>query len=213
MSELIFQDWGLIDYKQALEKQLALVEDVAAQMSKGYLIFCSHPPVVTLGRKTQQGDITSWDGPVIEISRGGRATYHGPSQLVVYPIYNLDFDGKKDIHAYLRKLEQAIVETLKHYRVEAIGKSLQEKSITEKDEETGVWVGRQKIASLGIAVKKWVSFHGAAINLDEDPRAFVGMKPCGFSSDVMISLEKLSGQKINRPEFSQLLKEKLMTVL
>jgi lipoyl(octanoyl) transferase len=213
MSELIFQDWGLIDYKQALEKQLALVEDVAAQMSKGYLIFCSHPPVVTLGRKTQQGDITSWDGPVIEISRGGRATYHGPSQLVVYPIYNLDFDGKKDIHAYLRKLEQAIVETLKHYRVEAIGKSLQEKSITEKDEETGVWVGRQKIASLGIAVKKWVSFHGAAINLDEDPRAFVGMKPCGFSSDVMISLEKLSGQKINRPEFSQLLKEKMMRVL
>jgi lipoyl(octanoyl) transferase len=213
MSELIFQDWGLIDYKQALEKQLALVEDVAAQKSKGYLIFCSHPPVVTLGRKTQQEDITSWDGPVIEISRGGRATYHGPSQLVVYPIYNLDFDGKKDIHAYLRKLEQAIVETLKHYRVEAIGKSLQEKSITEKDEETGVWVGRQKIASLGIAVKKWVSFHGAAINLDEDPRAFVGMKPCGFSSDVMISLEKLSGQKINRPEFSQLLKEKMMRVL
>lgn len=217
MSELIFQDWGLIDYEQALAKQLTLVEDVAAQKSKGYLIFCSHPHVVTTGRKTQQGDVTSWDGPVIEISRGGRATYHGPSQLVVYPIYNLDFDGKKDIHAYLRKLEQAIVDTLIHYQIEAVGKSLQEKSADQntiqKEEETGVWVGRQKIASLGIAVKKWVSFHGAAINLDEDPRAFMGMKPCGFSSDVMVSLEKLAGRKIERSEFGQLLKEKLMLVL
>lgn len=217
MSELIFQDWGLIDYEQALSKQLVLAEEVAAENSKGYLIFCSHPHIVTLGRKTQEGDVTSWDGPVIEISRGGRATYHGPSQLVVYPIYNLDFDGKKDIHAYLRKLEQAIVDTLAHYKVEALGKSLQEKSTSQntvqKEEETGVWVGRQKIASLGIAVKKWVSFHGAAINLDEDPRAFMGMKPCGFSSDVMVSLEKLTGKKIDRQEFSQLLKQKLQATL
>lgn len=213
MSELIFQDWGLIDYEQALSKQLSLAEGVAAQKSKGYLIFCSHPHVVTLGRKTQEGDVTSWDGPVIEISRGGRATYHGPSQLVVYPIYNLDYDGKRDIHAYLRKLEQAIVDVLKHYKVEAVGKSLQEKSKDEKEEETGVWVGRQKIASLGIAVKKWVSLHGTAINLDEDPRAFLGMKPCGFSSDVMVSLEKLVDQKVDRTEFSQLLKEKLLKTL
>jgi len=208
---LNFEDWGLIDYEKALEKQLEKVNQVSESQSEnfGFLVFCSHPAVVTLGRKTQPGDVFGWQGPVIEISRGGRATYHGPSQLVVYPILKI-----KDIGKYLRTIEDAIIETINEYGVEAVGKTLQKKTeVEDATEETGVWVGRQKIASLGIGVKKWVSYHGAAINLDEDPLAFTGMKPCGFNSETMVSLEKLTGQKINRQEFSDKLKTRLLEKL
>lgn len=212
------QDWGLIDYEQALKKQEELVEKIASEKSEGVFVFCSHPAVVTLGRKTQPGDVFAWDGPVKEISRGGRATYHGPSQLVVYPILNLEFAAPgrpmRDIGWFLRSLENAIVRTLSDFGVEAVGKSLQKKSnIENAQEETGVWVGSQKIASLGIAIRKWVTYHGAAINLDEDPRAFFGMNPCGFQSSVMVSLEKILGQKVNRLEFQEKLLFYLKTEL
>lgn len=208
---LNFEDWGLVDYQQALERQLEKVQTVSESQSEnfGFLVFCSHPPVVTLGRKTQPGDVFGWKGPVIEISRGGRATYHGPSQLVVYPIMKIT-----DIGKYLRTVEDAIIATLKDYGVEAVGKTLQKKSdVDDATEETGVWVGRQKIASLGIGVKKWVTYHGAAINLDDDPLAFTGMKPCGFNSETMVSLEKLTGRKIDRQEFSNRLKSRLLETL
>ena len=207
-----FQDWGLIDYQQALKQQEALVEKIANEKLPGTLIFCTHPAVVTLGRKTQEGDVSTWSGPVIEISRGGRATYHGPSQLVVYPIYNLDFprDGKpkKDIAWYLRSLEDVIVDTLRDYGIKAQGRSLQKKTGDEPGaDETGVWVENRKIASLGIGVRKWICYHGAAINLDSDAKAFRGMKPCGFQPETMVSLEELIGKKIDRNEFSGKLKK------
>jgi lipoyl(octanoyl) transferase len=205
---LKFEDWGLIPYDVALNKQLEKVEQVALSETheNGFLIFCSHPPVVTLGRKTQEGDVFAWPGEVKEISRGGRATYHGPSQLVVYPILKIT-----DIGKYLRAVENAIITVLKSYGVDAVGKTLQKKSAADPtSEETGVWIGNQKIASLGIGVKKWVTYHGAAINLDEDPEAFLGMKPCGFSRETMVSLEKLTGQKINRQKFQDQLKEILL---
>ncbi|MBX2996604.1 MAG: lipoyl(octanoyl) transferase LipB [Bdellovibrionaceae bacterium] len=218
MSGLEFQDWGLIDYQEALKRQEELVETVAAQKSAGFLIFCTHPPVITLGRKTQAGDVFGWQGPVIEIARGGRATYHGPSQLVVYPIYNMSFDrpGKpsRDIAWYLRTLENAIVGVLKEYGIEAVGRSLQKKSGSDNGEdETGVWVGSQKIASLGIGVRKWVSYHGAAINLDRDPNAFTGMKPCGFNKETMVSLEELIGRPVDRAGFASALREQLLKAL
>lgn len=204
-SDLEFQDWGLIDYAEALKKQEELAALVADKQTPGYLIFCTHPPIVTLGRKTQEGDVFSWQGEVLEISRGGRATYHGPSQLVVYPIFNLAYPraGKpeKDIGWYLRSFENAIVATLAEYQVKAEGK--------KTEDATGVWVGPQKIASLGIAIRKWVSFHGAAINLDHDPKAFQGLNPCGFESSIMVSLEKLTAQKINRDLFKSKLCQNL----
>jgi lipoyl(octanoyl) transferase len=200
-------DWGLIDYTEALKKQETLLEEIHLQKSLGALIFCSHPAVVTLGRKTQKEDVFAWKGPVIEISRGGRATYHGPSQLVIYPIINLDSAvgfPRKDIGWYLRTLEKSIVLTLKNFGIEAIGKSLQKKSPEEIPmEETGVWVGAHKIASLGIGVRKWITFHGAAINLDADPTAFVGMNPCGFKSEVMTNAEQVLGKKIDRDLFKK----------
>lgn len=213
-----FQDWGLIDYQEALKRQEELVETVAAQKSAGVLVFCTHPAVITLGRKTQAGDVFGWQGPIVEIARGGRATYHGPSQLVVYPIYNMSFDrpGKpsRDIAWYLRTLENAIVAVLKDYGIEAVGRSLQKKSAADNGEdETGVWVGSQKIASLGIGVRKWVSYHGAAINLDRDPLAFTGMKPCGFNKETMVSLQELVGRPVDRAGFAIALREQLLKVL
>lgn len=208
MLTLKFEDWGLIDYEEALKKQLQKVDQVSERQDEpfGLLIFCTHPPVVTLGRKTQPGDVFGWTGALKEISRGGRATYHGPSQLVVYPILKI-----KDIGKYLRSVEDSIIEVLKSYGVDAVGKTLQKKAaIEDATEETGVWVGRQKIASLGIGVKKWVTYHGAAINLDEDSQAFIGMKPCGFSSETMVNLERLIGHKVNRSEFAGQLRISLM---
>lgn len=190
-------DWGLIDYQTALNQQLELVNKVIETNSPGFLVLCSHPPVVTTGRKTQEGDVYGWQGPLVEVSRGGRATYHGPSQLVVYPIVNLDVPTARrpahDIHQYLRNFEQAICEVLGNYGLEASGKA--------GIDETGVWVNNHKIASLGIAVKSWVTYHGAAINLYEDPLAFSGMKPCGFDRTIMTSLEKLTGQKPDLAQF------------
>lgn len=198
--ELQFVDWGEIDYQTALTRQEQMVEDVAARRSAGTIVFCTHPPVVTLGRKTQEGDVFAWQGEVQEISRGGRATYHGPSQLVIYPIFNLEYpkNHPRDLHWYLRSFENAIVETMQRYGIQAKGKSLQALNPALQQEETGVWVGSRKLASLGIAVRKWVTYHGAAINVDEDPSAFQGMKPCGFSSETMISMEKILGEKVDR---------------
>lgn len=211
-----FLDWDLIDYEEALQKQEELVQQVASEKIPGVIVFCSHPHIVTLGRKTQAGDVFAWDGPVKEISRGGRATYHGPSQLLIYPILNLDLESnptthqwpKHDIGYLLRNLENAIVNTLAIYKIEATGKTYQphrkkDSADDNQNEETGVWIGDKKIASLGISVKNWVSYHGAAINLDFDPKAFQGMNPCGFSKDIMTSIETQIGRKIDREEFKR----------
>jgi lipoyl(octanoyl) transferase len=218
LEPLIFEDWGLIDYELAVEKQLQYVESVAAQNSRGYLIFCTHPPIVTKGRSTKPEDIFSWSGPVHESSRGGRATYHGPSQIVVYPLINLKIETPKrksrDVVAHLRILEECLVRTLSHYGVEAVGRSRQVNPHSETEgDETGVWVGNYKIASLGIAARKWVTYHGAAINFENDAQAFQGIKPCGFRSQTMISLEQILNKKLNRPEFSQALAHEMLKVM
>ncbi len=189
---MIFEDWGLVPYNEALNKQLSYLEILDAALSKGenhpgFLIFCTHPAVVTTGRQTKPDDIFSWTGGVIEISRGGRATYHGPSQIVVYPIINLKNPrksrGAQEIRGYLRDFEKAIVLTLKEFGIDAVGKTTQKIPGEQAEtDETGVWVGSQKIASLGIAVKKWMTYHGAAVNFLDDASAFVGINPCGFKT-------------------------------
>lgn len=214
-----FEDWGLVPYQKALEKQLEYVDLLSRNPEHpGFLIFCSHPPVVTTGRQTLPEDIFSWKGEVIEISRGGRATYHGPSQLVVYPILNLKKNrgnrGPQEIRGYLRALENCIVLTLKEFGIDAVGRTPQKKIGEKTDvDETGVWVGHQKIASLGIAVKNWICFHGAAINLTYDPEAFKGLNPCGFTSDTMTSVETLLGHKANESTFKEVLKKACLNFL
>lgn len=201
-SQLIFQDWGLIAYDEALRRQEDLVQKVADEKSAGFLIACQHPPTVTLGRKTTAEDLTGWSGPTFEIARGGRATYHGPSQIVMYPIWNLDFPRAgmpgRDLHWYLRSLEEVMVRAVAEYGIEAQGRSLQAKApgAEPATEETGVWVGREKLASIGIGVRRWVTFHGLAMNVQDDPEAFQGIRPCGFNTNVMTSLERLLGRPV-----------------
>ncbi len=212
-------DWGLIEYTEATERQLQLVQEVSAdQNHAGYIIFCTHPHVVTTGRQTKPDDVFGFKGPVIEVTRGGRATYHGPSQLVIYPILNLKKPraarGPQEIRGYLRDFEKAIVQTLAEYDIQAVGKTTQKLAGAEAEtDETGVWIGQQKIASLGIAVKKWVCYHGAAINLDHDPEAFQGLNPCGFKSSTMTNVEKILNKKVDRTEFQKKLLEKLAVLI
>ena len=176
-------DLGLIDYEEALEVQLQTLEQVHADQRPGTLIFCQHPEVVTLGRASTDSEIQGWKGKTIPVSRGGKATYHGPSQLIVYPIFNLNFQQgnypKKDIHWYLRSLEAAVIATLKTYQISA----------TTNAPHTGVWVNGKKICSMGIAVKSWIAYHGLALNVWNDPNAFEGIAPCGFSKSIMTNLE------------------------
>jgi lipoate-protein ligase B len=128
---------------------------------------------------------------VVETNRGGRATYHGPSQLVVYPFIDLRRDRAflraRDVHAYLNLLEHITVDVLK-----AVGVDAQAGSALNKPAElsyTGVWVGGKKMASIGVAVKSWISSHGIALNVLKDPTAFVGIQPCGFTPSHMTALE------------------------
>jgi len=203
-------DWGMIAYEESLTQQLALVESIIKGQHEESLVFCSHPPVVTLGRafkSKDQGEV-SWKGEVVETSRGGKATYHGPSQLVIYPLINLNQKREsalpaKDLHAYLRLLEQAVVVSLKELNIEAHIKPTPKASPVQL---TGVWVGEKKIASLGVAVKRWVTYHGVAINIDSDPDAFTGISPCGFSTEVMTSAEEVLGAKMNRNQVLEVFK-------
>lgn len=195
-------DWGLIPYELAQIEQLKLVEKVQANPKEEFLIFCSHPPVVTLGRGTKKEDMQGWTGEIFEVSRGGRATYHGPEQVICYPILALQ-ERKPDLHWYLRQLEEGIIRSLTHYELEAGGK---------KDDATGVWINDKKIASIGVAVKKWVTFHGLAVNVNDDPLAFTGISPCGFTKSTMTSLEELCKKVMSKDEYKENLKEEMLAV-
>lgn len=188
-SHITFENWGLIPYQEALAKQLQYVEDVAEGRRADTVVFCTHPAVVTVGRGTLEGDVTDWSGEVVEVSRGGRATYHGPDQLVVYPILDLRTRGK-DLHKHLRWIEDIVIRLLAEYGLDA----------RREENATGVWVGDKKVCSIGIAVRKWISFHGLSLAADHSSEAYKGINPCGFSTDVMTSLETLLGRKVSRDE-------------
>ena len=212
------EDWGEIDYEVAVERQLETLNRVSSG-EEDTLVFCTHPSVVTLGRASKERDLFGWTGPVVEASRGGRITYHGPSQVVVYPILNLQKKDRrnipvKDLHNYLRALEKAIIGTLNEWGVNAHVKN--DKVFDEAGDEllmTGVWVDDRKLASLGVVVKKWVTYHGLALNLDDDPKAFSGINPCGFPQKTMVSLQELIGEPIQRNDFSLSLKIFLVQAL
>jgi lipoyl(octanoyl) transferase len=223
---LAIQDWGLIDYPEALKRQMDHVALVHQELARETLVFCSHPPVVTLGRGTRPGDVDGWQGATVEVNRGGRATYHGPNQIVVYPIVDLNHRSR-DLHRYLRGLEGAVVAALAEFGIQATGRSLQvqdgggdsgsgsgeEAAGSEPVEATGVWIGSRKIASIGIGVRKWVTFHGLALNVDHDPKAFQGLKPCGFTPETMITMEEVIGARPDRGRVRQALQKHLGRVL
>ena len=184
---------GLIDYQAAWQLQLDLVAARSDDRIGDTLILCQHPDVVTVGRRqAAQQNILDARFPLFEVERGGDVTYHGPGQLVGYPILKLrpappsesgDSSrafGERDLHRYLRALEGALIDLCADYGVQT----------ARKAGATGVWTadGAHKLASLGIAVRRWVTFHGFALNIDTDLSRFSAINPCGFSAQVMTSL-------------------------
>jgi lipoate-protein ligase B len=175
-----------VDYREVWQRQLALVEGRQTGANGDTLIVVEHPHVFTLGRRreSQQNVLAPGDVPVIEIERGGDVTYHGPGQLVAYPIVLLE-EGERDLHKFLRNLEEAVIQTCARAGVVA----------DRESGKTGVWttteLGRKKLCSMGIACRKWVTFHGLALNVTTDLSYFGRINPCGFEASVMSSLATL----------------------
>ncbi len=172
---ILVENWGTIDYMQAYNKQKQAVDEVIAG-EPGRLIFCEHPPVLTLGRMTKpdsllyaREEILSKGMQIYPIDRGGDVTLHAPGQQVVYVIVDLNKYGR-DLKAYLERLEQLAIDLLKDFGILAI-------SLPGK---RGVFVGPQKIVSIGIGVRKWVTYHGIGINVNTDLSLFSVIRPCGL---------------------------------
>lgn len=187
-------DLGLINYEEAFLYQEEMVKKRQEGLVEDTIIFCRHPSVVTLGRSSNEEDLQGWSGKVCKVNRGGRATYHGPEQIVVYPIIDLKNNSNtnlrsQDVREYLESLENIIVEAVKSFGLDADVKS--GVPLEQGQLNRGIWVEGRKIASLGIAVKRWVTMHGVALNIKKDSVAFTGISACGFDTSVYTSLEDL----------------------
>jgi lipoyl(octanoyl) transferase len=156
------------------------------------LFYVEHPDVFTVGRENPDVDISRIKGvELVRINRGGNITYHGPGQLVVYPIFDLRRRGG-DLHKFIADLEEGIIRAFAKHNL----------SCRRNQGHTGVWVGDRKIASIGIAVSQWISYHGAAINLTTDLSKFTMINPCGLPPEVMTSAEKELGKKVDLADFA-----------
>ena len=210
MAELALLDIGRAPYGPTVDLQRRLVDAVKASADeRAWLVLVEHePPVITLGRGAKAAHVTASreqlarEGiEVHESSRGGDVTYHGPGQVVAYPILRLDLHGR-DVHRYLRDLEEALVRTLARFGVAG-----------ERSEgQTGVWVGREKIAAVGVAVTRWVTYHGVAMNVATNLDPFGLIVPCGIRDKGVTSLSRLLGRSVDVAEVKPALVESLVQV-
>ena len=221
MPKVVFQDLGLIDYKEAWdyqEKRFNEILDVKKNNRKenrqdptlSYLLFCEHPHVYTLGKSgdennllVNEGYLKSRGATFYKINRGGDITYHGPGQIVGYPILDLD-NFFTDIHKYLRYLEEAVILTLADYGIKS----------TRSDGETGVWLDlgsekARKICALGVRSSRWVTMHGFAFNINSDLSYFSNIIPCGIVDKSVTSMQKELGKEVDMQEVQQKLKDHL----
>jgi len=199
-TDLEVKDLGMIEYEKGLHYQRECV-DAVLKGDRQKIILCEHPAVLTLGRMAKNENILASSeelshrfNDVIDIDRGGDITLHSPGQLVVYPILNL-VNYKKDLHYYLRNLEQVAIDLLKEFDI--VSHSI--KSLT------GVWVESEKIASIGIGVKKWISYHGISLNVNTDLSLYSCIRPCGLNIQ-MTSIANILGSEIDM----KIIKEKFM---
>jgi lipoyl(octanoyl) transferase len=192
----------LIDYEAGLKLQEEQVTKILTGDGGDTILLLEHQPVYTIGRLRDQSslrDPASLPYPVYEINRGGQATYHGPGQLVGYPILDLTPRGK-DLHEHLRRLEDTLICTCKRLGVDA----------GRRDGLTGVWVENRKLASIGVGVRKWVSMHGFAINITRQSLPpFIAITPCGLDGVAMSCLESEANRQITVAEAAAILAEEL----
>ena len=191
MNTLHVAHLGPTSYRDGLALQEALVLARAAGRTGDWLLYPDHPPVVTIGRgggweslKVTPEALEARGIEIVEVTRGGDVTWHGPGQLVGYPILHMDRLGR-DTHRLLRETEAALIEAASRWGIEA-------RTIPGR---TGVWVGEEKLASIGVAVRRWVSYHGFALNVSPDLSDFSLMHPCGLHGISMTSLARLLGEK------------------
>lgn len=219
-----FVDLNLIGYQEAWDYQLNLFNsllkikasnrDLAAPdhlPTDNYLIFCEHPHVFTLGKSGDENNLlikkenlNSVQASYFETNRGGDITYHGPGQIVGYPVIDME-NFFTDIHKYMRYLEEAVIQTLREFGVEG----------GRINGLTGVWIGfenektARKICALGVKTSRWVTMHGFAFNVNTDLRYFDYIVPCGIDDKAVTSLEKELGAKQDITKVEQILKEKI----
>lgn len=180
----ILLDLGRMEYGAALDLQRRLASMRASDQIPDVLMMVEHDHVITLGRKTTPENFKPQQVPVFRVERGGDATYHGPGQLVGYPIKKLE---DHDVRRHVRTLEGALIGAAKRFGVE--GERL--------DRHPGVWVGGKKIASIGVAVTNWVTYHGFALNVNTDMSFFDLIRPCGLDPTTMTSMERILGKKVD----------------
>lgn len=186
-------DLGTAEYQRVLGWQKGLVKMRESGLARDTIIIVEHPPVLTVGKaghpenyELEQNELV----PVF-IERGGDVTYHGPGQLVVYFIFNLTRRGR-DIHQFVENIQEGIIRALSEYGIDG----------RRDGRSTGVWVGQKKIASIGVAVKRWISFHGTAINVNTNLDDFKKINPCGLEPEVMTSMQKILGHEVLLSEVS-----------
>lgn len=174
-------DLGVMEYGECLALQHRLRDERIAGRGEDTLLLVEHPPVATLGRRGAPTDVFDDSLPVFTIERGGKATYHGPGQLVVYPIVHLG-EGNRDVRAWVQCVEGFAIALLRHFGIAA----------HVRPDAPGVWTDAtgKKVASIGVAIHHWVSFHGLALNVTIDPAEFERIDPCGLGAAVMTSMQR-----------------------
>jgi lipoate-protein ligase B len=190
---------GLIDYKEAWDLQLHLwLRRVKGELPN-LLILLEHPHVITLGRRGNRSNLIvspevleAMKIPIFHVERGGDITYHGPGQMVVYPILDLKDYGYR-LFRYVDQLEEVLLHVLRDYGIEG----------RRNPSNRGVWVNGDKIASIGVAIKQWVSFHGFALNYETDLKYFELINPCGLEGKKMTSLAKILETNISRDRLGE----------
>ena len=186
---------GRIEYGRAFDLQTQLVERLVSNETapSGYLLLLEHPPTFTIGRsgsddsvRASADELAARGAKLLRVNRGGDVTFHGPGQVVAYPIVRLERQGR-DVHRYLRDLEETIIRTLAQYGVEG----------HRKPGLTGVWVGEEKVAAIGVAIRRWITYHGISINVDVDLSYFDLIHPCGIRDRGVTSLASILGRQID----------------
>ena len=189
MPNISIQWLGRVTFLQALALQDRLVSERRSGIIPDQLLLLEHEPVFTIGRTPDQTSLrgaTHLSHPVVQTNRGGQATYHGPGQLIGYPILDLRDHGQ-DLHRYLRSIEELLIRVCAKFGVSA----------RRREGLTGTWVVDRKIASIGVGVRHWISMHGFALNVCGDLSPFEEITPCGITGVAMTSLEKESGHRIS----------------
>lgn len=201
-------DLGFLAYREAWDEQVRLADEVM-QGEEDTIVFVEHPPVLTLGANFHEENLllpldeyTRRGIEVVRTDRGGDVTYHGPGQLVIYPIFDLKRHGK-DLHKWMRDLEECVIIACREFGVVAV---------REPSVNTGVWVGGRKIAAIGVKIRKWVSIHGIAINCENDLSAFDLIVPCGIQTHGVTSLSREAGHLITLKEMKPVVLKAMMRV-